>query len=133
MLNSLHRFHGLNSLSFAYRKGDIVRGGQISLRYAANSRRQTYRAAVVVSKKVDKSAVIRNRIRRRLYEAIRTNAGAIDESYDLIFTAFNAQLASADAATIEKQVTELLRRAGVLSGKTARSHDIVEPKKTRES
>ena len=133
MLSSLHRFHGLNSLSFAYKRGDIVRGGQISLRYAVNTRRQVYRAAVVVSKKVDKSAVVRNRIRRRIYEAVRQQANGIEGSYDLIFTAFNAQLASADAASIEKQVKELLRRAGITAAKTKPSHDIVEQKKTRES
>lgn len=133
MLSSLHRFHGLNSLSFAYKKGDIVRGGQISLRYATNSRRQSYRAAVVVSKKVDKSAVVRNRIRRRLYEIIRKQASNINGPYDLIFTAFNAQLATADTSSLEKQVAELLRRAGVMSGKTTPSRGIVEQKKTRES
>lgn len=133
MLNSLHRFHGLNSLSFAYKRGDIVRGGQLSLRYALNSRRQTFRAAVVVSKKVDKSAVVRNRIRRRLYEVVRQQTVAIHQPYDLIFTAFNAQIATVDSATLEKQVAELLRRAGISAGKVTPSHGIVEPKKARES
>lgn len=132
MLDSLHRFHGLNSLSFTYKRGEVVRGGQISLRYAVNTRRQTYRVAVVVSKKVDKSAVVRNRIRRRIYEAVRQHAARITEPYDLIFTAFNAQLAQADAPNIDKQISELLRRAGVTGGKTAVSRGIVDQKKMRE-
>lgn len=132
MLDSQHRFHGLNSLSFGYKRGQVVRGSQISLRYAVNSRRQTYRVAVVVSKKVDKSAVVRNRIRRRLYEAIRLQAAEIDGVYDLIFTAFNVQLATIDAPALQKQVAELLRRAGVASGKAAAGHGIVEQKKIRE-
>lgn len=132
MLDSQHRFHGLNSLSFAYKRGQVVRGSQISLRYAVNTRRKTYRAAIVVSKKVDKSAVVRNRIRRRLYAAVRQQAGAINGSYDLIFTAFNAQLATADSPTLQKQVAELLRRADLRGGQTAADHDIVEQKKIRE-
>jgi len=132
MLDSLHRFHGLNSLSFAYKRGQVVRGRQISLRYTLNSRRQTYRVAVVVSKKVDKSAVVRNRIRRRMYEVIRAKADTIKSPYDLIFTAFDAQLATADSTNLEKQVTELLHRAGITNPKAATSHGIVDQKKTEE-
>jgi len=136
MLDKLHRFHGLNSLNFAYKKGQIVRAGQISLRYASNSRRQTFRAAVVVSKKVDKSAVVRNRIRRRVYEAVRLETSSLEGSYDLIFSVFDAQLATADAATVRKQVADLLRRAGLTGAKgtkTAASHAIVDQKKSGES
>lgn len=129
----MHRFHGLNSLSFAYKRGQIVRGGQITLRYAPNPRRQTFRAAVVVSKKVDKSAVVRNRIRRRLYEVVRHQAAKIDGPYDLIFTAFNVQLASADAVGLEKQVAELLRRAHVTSGQPVAGRGIVKQQKTEET
>lgn len=135
MLDSLHRFHGLNSLNFAYKRGQIVRGGQLSLRYLLNNRRQTFRVAVVVSKKVDKSAVVRNRIRRRLYEVIRLQTGGVQGSYDLIFTAFDAQLATADVGKLEKQVSELLRRSGVLSRQTVAkpgSHGIVDQKKSEE-
>jgi ribonuclease P protein component len=132
MLDSLHRFHGLNSLNFAYKKGQIVRGGQLSLRYAVNTRRQTYRVAVVVSKKVDKSAVVRNRIRRRIYEVVRAKTDGIQGSYDLIFTAFNVHLATVDSAQLEKQVADLLRRAGLVDHKTVASRGIVDQKKTEE-
>lgn len=132
MLDSQHRFHGLNSLSFAYKRGQIVRGGQISLRYAPNPRRKTYRVAVVVSKKVDKSAVVRNRIRRRLYEVIRQQTTHTEDPYDLIFTAYNVQLATVDAPTLGKQVAELLQRANLHQGQTTPEHGIVEQKKIRE-
>ena len=132
MLDSLHRFHGLNSLSFAYKKGQIVRGSQITLRYATNPRRQTFRVAVVVSKKVDKSAVVRNRIRRRVYEVVRRQADTIQNPYDLIFTVFNAHIAVIDAPALEKQVADLLRRARVNGGQTVAKHGIVDQKQSRE-
>jgi ribonuclease P protein component len=133
MLDTLHRFHGLNSLNFAYKQGQIVRGGQLSLRYAANKRRQTYRVAVVVSKKVDKSAVGRNRIRRRLYEVIRQQLTDFDQPLDLVFTAFNPLLATIDSTQLEKQVADLLRRAGVTSRPPAARRGIVDQKKSEEN
>jgi ribonuclease P protein component len=133
MLDSLHRFHGLNSLNFAYKRGSIVRGSQITLRYAVNPRRQTHRVAVVVSKKVDKSAVVRNRIRRRLYEAVRRHEDLVQGPYDLIFTAFNAQLAAADAAVLQKQVAELLRRAKLSAPAPVADRAIVDQKKSGKS
>jgi ribonuclease P protein component len=132
MLDKLHRFHGLNSLNFAYKKGQIVRGGQLSLRYTVNSRRQAYRVAVVVSKKVDKSAVVRNRIRRRLYEVIRQQLTDLERPLDLVFTAFNPLLATIDSAQLEKQVADLLRRAGVTGRPSPAKHGIVDQKKSEE-
>jgi ribonuclease P protein component len=132
MLDTLHRFHGLKGLNFAYKSGQIVRGGQLSLRYALNTRRQTYRVAVVVSKKVDKSAVVRNRIRRRLYEIIRKHLTGFEQPLDLVFTAFNPQLATIESTQLEKQVVDLLRRAGVASRPSAAKHGIVDQKKSEE-
>lgn len=135
MLDALHRFHGLKSLNFAYKSGQIVRGGQLSLRYAPNMRRRTYRVAVVVSKKVDKSAVVRNRIRRRLYEVIRLQLAGLEQPLDLVFTAFNPQLATIESAQLERQVADLLRRAGVKGRPTVAKpgiHGIVDQKKTEE-
>jgi ribonuclease P protein component len=128
MFDKSHRFHGLNSLSFAYKRGQIVRGGQLTLRYTTNPRRQTFRVAVVVSKKVDKSAVVRNRIRRRVYEAARLETRNLQAPYDLIFSVFDAQLATNDATELRKQVAVLLRRAGLTTPKRA----IVDHKKTEE-
>lgn len=114
MLDRAHRFHGLNSLTYAYRRGQTVRGPQLALKYALNQRRQSYRAAVVVSRKVDKSAVVRNRIRRRIYEAVREVSPGIGRSYDLVFTVFSSQLAELDHKQLQRLVRAQLRRAGVI-------------------
>jgi ribonuclease P protein component len=71
MISRSHRFHGYNSLRHVYRHGRMARGSQFAVKAALNPRRQTYRVAVVVSRKVNKSAVARNRMRRRLYELVR--------------------------------------------------------------
>jgi ribonuclease P protein component len=72
MLSSENRFHGPNSLRFVYRNGQTVHSRYFKLKYVANSRRNSPRFAIVISKKVHKSAVGRNKIRRRFYEAIRS-------------------------------------------------------------
>jgi len=126
MLDRAHRFHGLNSLSYAYRRGQTVRGAQLSLKYALNHRRGSYRAAVVVSKKVDKSAVVRNRIRRRIYEAIRLQQTKITEPYDLIFSAYSAQLADMDTGALHKLVRTQLQKAGAVKA-PGHPHAIVKP------
>ncbi len=114
MLARTHRFHGYNALNFAHKQGQVVRGPVMSLKYALNQRRHTYRMAVVVSKKVSKSAVTRNRIRRRVYEAARTQAAAIHKPYDLIFMVYSEQVATMDAAELQKNVTEQLRKSGAV-------------------
>ena len=126
MLARQHRFHGLNSLSYAYRNGQTVRGSQLTLKYVLNTRKQTYRVAVVVSRKVDKSAVVRNRIRRRVYEAVRLHATDIKAPYDLVFTVFSVQLAELDTPQLEQLVVEQLERAGVITTENQPPHAIVK-------
>ena len=72
MLNRRYRFHSRGGVRYVYQKGKTIRKPKASLVFAENSRGFT-RVAVVVSKKVMKSAVGRNRIRRRIYEVIRNN------------------------------------------------------------
>lgn len=117
MLSRGYRFHGYNSLNFAYKNGQTVRGPLLGLKYALNPRRRTFRVAVVVSKKVSKSAVTRNRIRRRITEVVREQGSAIDRPYDLVFSAFNEQLATIDTQELRRQVLGQLRKAGVLAAK----------------
>lgn len=114
MITSKNRFRGHASLNYVYRNGKTVRGPLCALKYTKNSKRQDYRLAVVVSKKVHKSAVVRNRIRRRLYEAVRLESPAIKEPHDLVITVFNDQLATIDSSEITKLVHAQLKQAGVI-------------------
>src|SRR4051812_47356164 len=125
MLSKSHRFHGFGSLNFAFKQGKVVRGPLLSLRYALNPRRQSYRVAVVVSKKASKSAVVRNRIRRRVYAAVRAQAPLIREPYDLVFSCFGEELAVVEADKLQQMVKEALRKAGVAKPATGPDHAIV--------
>lgn len=113
MISRIHRFHGYGSLRYVYRNGKTVRGQLCSLKYSPNPKRNNYRLAVVVSRKVSKSAVVRNRIRRRLYEAVRLLEDKVVGPYDIILTVFHESVAEMPADKLSQQIKDLLKEAGI--------------------
>lgn len=69
MLARQYRFSGQGGIRYVYRKGATVRRPHFTLRIVRSEPDKT-QFAVVVSKKIAKQAVIRNRIRRRVYAAL---------------------------------------------------------------
>ena len=107
MFTKSHRFHGYGALRGVYQRGRTVRGTLVSLKYADRPAGKPYRAAVVVSRKVSKSAVTRNRIRRRVYEVLRQQSDKLSGK-DVVLTAFSDQLATMEPAKLQKIIAELL-------------------------
>lgn len=113
MLSKRYRFHSRGGVRHTYQNGKTIRGSRISLVFAENSRgKQRY--AVVVSKKVMKSAVGRNRIRRRVYEAIRLEKAKIEKPVDCIFIVYNREVATMEFAELQKLIADLLKEAQIL-------------------
>ncbi len=131
MIARKNRFHGYGSLRYVYQHGKVARGPLCALKYLRNERRTTYRVAVVVSKKVSKSAVVRNRIRRRIYEAVRQKIAA-NEPYDLVITVYSDQLALCPDKELQRVITDKLRAARIALKRTEppASRGIVNPKET---
>lgn len=92
MLSFNHRFHGHGSLRYVYKNGQAVRSHTITIKYVNNPHRAHSRFSVVVSKKVHKSAVGRNRIRRRLYEVIRQEIPKIKSPQDVAVLVFSSEV-----------------------------------------
>ncbi|PIZ61552.1 ribonuclease P protein component [Candidatus Saccharibacteria bacterium CG_4_10_14_0_2_um_filter_52_9] len=111
MIGQQHRFHGYGSLRGVYQRGSNVRGQLISLKFAQRDPKRPYRVAVVVSRKVSKSAVVRNRIRRRVYEQVRRTDISIPPGTDLVFTAFSEQIATMEEPKLRESITKLLNDA----------------------
>lgn len=115
MLAQQHRFHGHGSLRYIYKYGETVRGRAISLKYTQNPRRKRSRISVVVSKKVLKSAVGRNRIRRRVYEIVREALPRIDENpHDIAILVFSSEVLSMPHKELRTLVYQQLQAAGIL-------------------
>lgn len=115
MIASIHRFRGRKSLGYLHKKGKIARVQGASLKFCENKTRSTYRAAVIVSKKVHKSAVVRNRIRRRIYEQLRLQVPET-VSLDMAVVVYDDVYAHMPPEALSSLVEELLRKAGVLHG-----------------
>lgn len=116
MLSKKYRFHSRGGVRYVYQHGKTVRSSNMSLVFVPNTRGFT-RVAVVVSKKVMKSAVGRNRIRRRVYEAIRINFDDVPKKMDYIFVVFSKDVAKMKFRDLEKKLGELITEAKVCYNK----------------
>jgi len=85
------------------------------LKHVSNSRRDLPRFSVIVSKKVYKSAVKRNRIRRRLYEIIRNYINSKDNvnSIDVMINVYSPEVLTLKAKILESEVLGLLKQSGL--------------------
>ena len=128
MISRNNRFHGRASIQRLYKNGKLVRSASLCLRYATNSRRNKYRLAIVVSRKVSKSAVVRNRIRRRLYENVRILSTSLSEPFDLLIVVYDEGIADRPPSELEQEVAKLFKKAKLTTPGTS-VHAIVEPKK----
>ena len=113
MLSKRYRFHSRGGVRYTYQNGKTIRGSRISLVFAENIRNKQ-RFAVVVSKKVMKSAVGRNRIRRRVYEAIRLQKGKITKQVDCIFIIYNKEVMEMEFKELQNLVADLLKEAKIV-------------------
>lgn len=110
MLSKTYRFHSRGGVRYVYQKGKTIRTPILSLIYTPNSR-GFQRFGVVVSKKVLKSAVGRNRIRRRVYEAIRLELPEFSARQDSLFVVFNKNIATMPFRELRYAIHELLERS----------------------
>lgn len=113
MLSNKYRFHGPNSLRYVYRNGQTVHSRIFKIKYTPNTRRKDSRFAVVISKKVHKSAVGRNRIRRRFYEAIRAEIPHIKPGMDIIIIIVSGEALALPFPEIKDTLQQLLQDANL--------------------
>lgn len=114
MLAKLNRFHGHQSVRRIYKQGKAQRNELGSLHVFSDARNPVTRAAVVVSKKVSKSAVVRNRIRRRIFELVRVHMVEFKYPAQLVFTVYQAEAAVMPAEKLTAEVNNLLERAKLI-------------------
>lgn len=91
------------------RSGASVRGGSIGLKFRIDEA-SNQQIAVVVSKKVSKIAVTRNRIRRRVYAVIRADRDNLPNGFKGVFTVFDVSYKNRSIQDVEQDVTSLIKR-----------------------
>lgn len=113
MLAAKYRFHGHGSLNFLHRNATVARSRYFTVKYVTNPRRKHSRFAVIVSKKVHKSAVGRNRIRRRVYEIIRNSQDRIPGVVDVAVIVTSGEVLGADHEAIKETLLASLEELGI--------------------
>lgn len=113
MLGFSHRFHGHGSLRFVYKNGQAIRSRLITIKYTSNPHRKTSRFAVVVSKKVHKSAVGRNRMRRRVYEIVRHELPLISQPHDVAIMIFSSEVIHLPHDELRETIRQLFTQANL--------------------
>lgn len=92
MLEKKYRFHGHGSLRYLYKNNHTARSRHFLLRYVTNKQRVHSRLTIIVGKKVYKSSAKRNRIRRRVYEAVQKFWPEFSQGYDIAITVYSAEV-----------------------------------------
>ena len=113
MLAKKYRFHRQNDVRRVYTRGESARSGPFGMKYMKQTKPSDSRVAVVVSKKIDKRAVVRNRIRRRVYEIIRNRWDDIEPGYDIVITVFNVSVADDAHSELDHRINKLFISANL--------------------
>jgi len=92
----------------AFSVGKTIGGSLLRVRYLPSTRTRS-RFAVVVSAKVSKRAVVRNRIRRRIWAVIAASDFLIPSGLDIIIIS-SPEAAKAEYPAIKQEVGYLLTK-----------------------
>jgi len=123
MLSQYSRFHGHGSLRYIYRNGEALRSQLLTIKYVHNPNRRHSRVAVVVSKKVLKKAVGRNRIRRRIYEIFREELPLMKKSYDIVCIVSSPEARDMEFTELRGNIRDMLSSASIY--KDSPENDII--------
>jgi len=113
MLAARFRFHGHGSLKFLHKNAQVARSRYFTVKVVTNPNRKNSRFAIIVSKKVHKAAVGRNRIRRRTYEIIRASQEHFDTTIDLAVIVTSGEVIEAPYLELEQMLIGQLKELGI--------------------
>ncbi len=103
-------------MRFVYQNGKTIRTPKMSLVFVDNPKGYT-RFAVIVSKKVEKTAIKRNFIRRRVYEALRRNFELIPKNKDYLFVIYSKEIGKIPFSELESILGQLVEESKVCYNK----------------
>jgi ribonuclease P protein component len=114
VLSRHNRLRSARDIARVYRQGSYgAGGGSFSVKTLRSGRPQA-RIVVVVGKKVDKRAVVRNRLRRRLVEAVQSHLATVRPGYDIVITV-HSNFHDLSATNLNARLLQALDRAQVLN------------------
>lgn len=112
MLSAANRLRSDKEIETVFKKGRSIRGQLLGLKFTVR-KEQPSRFAFIVSTKVSKKAVVRNKIKRRMREIVRPLLPQLLEPADVTVMAQNAAK-DADFAALKQELISVLIRAKLL-------------------
>ena len=114
MIPFYNRFHGHSSLNYVYRNGRAVHSHWFIIKLVKNPHRKDSRFAVVISKKVLKGAVKRNRVRRQVYEYVQNLIPKLNGVYDVTIIVSSGELFTAPHNDIYNQLDQVFSQFNIV-------------------
>lgn len=111
-LNRALRLRKSSDFQWVRQQGQSTASRLLILAWTPNNV-SSVRIGFVISKRISKSAVQRNYIKRLLSEAIQPTLADLPQNYDIVLSA-RFQVIGVDLFTLRRDITTLLRRAGLL-------------------
>jgi ribonuclease P protein component len=107
------RLRQATDIARVYKKGSYGGvSGVLSVKSLASGRPQS-RVVIVISKKISKRAVVRNRLRRRISGELERRWETLKTGYDIVVTV-HSDLSDLPSEALNRHITAGLQKAGVL-------------------
>ena len=112
MLQQKNRIRKKKEIEEIFKKGKGFKQDFLILKTNKNNL-DTCRFAFIVSKKISKKAVIRNKIKRRLREAVRLKIKELKPGFDNLFIALH-EIETKDFKEIQEAIEKLFKKSDLL-------------------
>ena len=112
MLSKKYRLKKKKDFERVVKKGRPLQGRFLVLKFIKNKQGES-RIGFIVSKRVSKKAVLRNKAKRRLRAAVRELILHLKEGYDIIIFS-RASIIDAQFQEIKQDIEQAFKRAGLL-------------------
>ncbi|KAF5072752.1 ribonuclease P protein component [Acetobacterium wieringae] len=101
-----------NEFKRVFKVGDVF-GNKVFVIYYLKNEENFNRLGIIVSKKVSKKAVIRNKVKRRIKEAYRLNEDSFSKGYDIILIA-KESIKEVPYSSLEKSLNHLFYKKNLM-------------------
>ena len=100
MLKRKNRFSKSYQVRYVLKNGESFKTGPLLFKSLQKNSTHQAKIAVVVSKKIHKSAVVRNKIRRRVFECVRQTNTQIT-GFDLVIVVYASHISTMQNTQLE--------------------------------
>lgn len=113
MLAKKFRLTGARNFTRIQKEGKVFQSANFGIAYVKRGDSEASKFGFIVSTKIAKDAVDRNRFRRAMSEAVRIDSIDLVNGYDVVFLA-KTSIARVSTAEIMKEVRLSLKESGLL-------------------